>query len=93
MPIIIIVIICIALINQSHPLFYWTSGSPLSPKFPTVALQRRKSSAYVHGGKRYEFVRGWGFFGGRGGALRYLEFAASIYIDNIQYTYLYPVIP
>ena len=30
------------------------AGSPLSPKFPTVALQRSKSSASVHGGGRIE---------------------------------------
>ena len=29
-------------------------GSPLSPKFPTVALQRSKSSASVHSGGRIE---------------------------------------
>ena len=40
------------------------SGSTLSPKFPTVALQRSKSSASVHSG---------------GGALRHLELAPSIY--------------
>ena len=39
------------------------SGSPLSPKFPAVALQRSKSSASVHSG----------------GALRHLELAPSIY--------------
>ena len=30
------------------------SGSPLSPKFPTVALQESKSSASVHGEGRIE---------------------------------------
>ena len=30
------------------------SGSPLSPKFPTVALQRSKSSASVHSRARIE---------------------------------------
>ena len=30
------------------------SGSPLSPRFRTVALQRSKSSAYVHSGGRIE---------------------------------------
>ena len=30
------------------------SGSPLSPKFPAVALQRSKSSASVHSWERIE---------------------------------------
>ena len=37
------------------------SGSPLSPKFPTVALQRSKSSASVHSGGRIETSETWAF--------------------------------
>ena len=45
------------------------SGSPISPEFPTVALQRSKSSASVHGG----------------GALRHLEVAPSLYLSIYLY--------